>query len=147
MWFPFVLAGGAFVVFGPLALVLCSADGREHGQVASARFFAKAALWSGFGIYAGLAAAAVVGYLAAPAPGGPPRIVLWPGWTPLAFWAEVALGTNGLAVLWAWWILRDEERNPDRAMVDAAFAEEREQEDRRKKGRAAGMTPPHSGSG
>ena len=134
---PLLVLGGAVLVFGPLCLALLAADGSSCGYVRSTRQFARAALWSGFVIYAGLAAAALLAEWNGP----PPRIGFF-GLTRLPFWAEVALGTNGLAVLWAWWTLRDEERHPDRAKVDAAQAEEREAEEWRRKDRAAAPSNP-----
>jgi hypothetical protein len=141
---PLLVVGGAFGVLGSPGLVFLALEARERGQRRAPRFYAKAALWSGFVVYAGLALAAFLQAKNLPTP-GPIWEFAWSGVARLPFLGQVALGVNALAVLWAWLILRDEEDHPDRAMVAAALAEEREEEEDRR--RRARSLPTASGAG
>ncbi len=115
----------ALVLFGPLVLLLFALDGRKRRLGKSARLLARGALWTGAVVYAGLGFDAYLFVMGAlPLAVGLPSLVL----DRVPPWMLAGLCINGAVVLVAWWILRDEEGHPDRAMVAEALEEERRRE-------------------
>ena len=137
---PFLVVGWAAGVLAAPVLVLLALDVRERGLGKAAARHAKLALWIGTVVYAGCALAAFLQAKNAAAPAGIVDFV-WSGVARLSFLAKVALVVNGASVFGAWWIVRDEEHHPDRATVDAALAEEREEEARRRWAMEEGNRP------